>query len=81
MDPKHAEILEEQYSDLFKNVAYTEILKAVRAHKERFAQEMVANCNDYNIPDQQFRNLAYGLKSIDTVLKLMTDIKTLKQAQ
>ena len=73
------EILVDQFEEWLKHPVTTLVLKSVQKHKEKFAVSLMNGTDDYTIPDQRFRNLSFGMRTVDCVLKIMTDFPTLKK--
>ena len=73
------ELEAELYASWIRHPITVEMLKVFAQHRDSFIQELVNAAGNANVEDKQFRNLSYGLRTIHTMLKIITDFDLFKQ--
>jgi len=62
-------VAELQHIDWLKHPVTVQMIKNIRAHKKDLIEKGVSISSDYTQPDNFFRSLSYGAKTIDAILR------------
>jgi hypothetical protein len=62
-------VAELQHIDWLKHPVTVQMIKNIRAHKKDLIEKGIAISSDYTQPDNFFRSLSYGAKTIDAILR------------
>jgi len=72
-EPTKAEILRAQYDDWMRLPMTRELFIHIEDHRKSFIDRMAVICVDEDVTDSQIRMYAFGLRTLDTLTRIIKD--------